>query len=141
MMKTWLIRRAVRRPVDEDVTARINSSVCRLPFISSSPLACVNELDGLGRRGVAVRHVDDLEAADVEAELLARSLRSCAPVRPGSGTMIRAAAASTRAAQRGLIARMHHDGGRGRNVLRARNQAVVFAFGRVRHRGRAQPPD
>jgi hypothetical protein len=39
MMKTWLMRRAVRRPVEEAVTARINSSVCRLPFISSSPLA------------------------------------------------------------------------------------------------------
>ena len=31
-----LIRRAVRKPVDPEVTARINSSVCRLPFISSS---------------------------------------------------------------------------------------------------------
>ena len=39
MMKTWLIRRAVRRPVADAVTARISSSVCRLPFISSSPLA------------------------------------------------------------------------------------------------------
>ena len=38
MTKTWLIRRAVRRPVAEAVTSRISSSVCRLPFISSSPL-------------------------------------------------------------------------------------------------------
>ena len=38
MMKTWLIRRAVRRPVADAVTARISSSVCRLPFISNSPL-------------------------------------------------------------------------------------------------------
>ncbi len=37
MMNTWLIRRAVRRPVLPEVTARMSSSVCRLPFISSSP--------------------------------------------------------------------------------------------------------
>jgi hypothetical protein len=37
--KTWLMRRAVRRPVDFAVTLRISSSVCRLPFINSSPLA------------------------------------------------------------------------------------------------------
>jgi hypothetical protein len=37
-MKTWLIRRAVRRPVLPEVTSRISSSVCRLPFIRSSPL-------------------------------------------------------------------------------------------------------
>ena len=39
MMKTWLMRRAVRSPVFPEVTSRISSSVCRLPFISSSPLA------------------------------------------------------------------------------------------------------
>src|SRR5215469_11487215 len=39
MAKTWLIRRLVRRPLAPAVTARINSSVCRLPFIRSSPLA------------------------------------------------------------------------------------------------------
>jgi hypothetical protein len=34
----WLMRRAVRRPVVPEVTARMSSSVCRLPFIRSSPL-------------------------------------------------------------------------------------------------------
>ena len=38
MMKTWLMRRAVRRPVLPEATSRISSSVCRLPFIRSSPL-------------------------------------------------------------------------------------------------------
>ena len=38
MTKTWLIRRSVRRPVAEAVTSCISSSVCRLPFIRSSPL-------------------------------------------------------------------------------------------------------
>jgi hypothetical protein len=36
MMKTWLMRRAVRRPVVDAVTARMSSSVWRLPC--SSPL-------------------------------------------------------------------------------------------------------
>ena len=74
MMKTWLIRRAVRRPVLRDVTSRISSSVCRLPFISSSPLRLVDELDRLGRGRFAVRRVDDLELADVEL-VLARDRR------------------------------------------------------------------
>ena len=38
MMKTWLIRRAVRRPVSLATTSLISSSVCRLPFIRSSAL-------------------------------------------------------------------------------------------------------
>ena len=47
MTKTWLIRRAVRKPVFEDVTARISSSVCRLPFISSSPLPALTSSTAL----------------------------------------------------------------------------------------------
>src|ERR1051326_2986924 len=38
MMKTWLILLAVRNPVLLEVISRISSSVCRLPFIRSSPL-------------------------------------------------------------------------------------------------------
>ena len=38
MMKTWLTRRSVRSPPTFAVTLRINSSVCRLPFIRASPL-------------------------------------------------------------------------------------------------------
>ena len=40
-----------------------------------------------------------------------------------------------RAAQRRLVAGMHHDGGRRRNVLRRGDQAVVFALGCVGRRG------
>ena len=38
MMKTWLMRRPVRSPVSRATTAPSSSSVCRLPFISSSAL-------------------------------------------------------------------------------------------------------
>ena len=36
MRKTWLMRRAVRRPVAEGTTAAISSSVCSEPFMSAS---------------------------------------------------------------------------------------------------------
>ena len=36
MMNTWLMRRPVRSPVSRATTAPSSSSVCRLPFISSS---------------------------------------------------------------------------------------------------------
>jgi hypothetical protein len=36
MTKTWLTRRPVLRPVSLATTSAISSSVCRLPFISSS---------------------------------------------------------------------------------------------------------
>ncbi len=38
MMKQWLMRRLVRRPVSRLTTAAISSSECRLPFISISAL-------------------------------------------------------------------------------------------------------
>ena len=63
MMNTWLMRRPVRRPVSRATTAPSSSSVCRLPFISSSASPCADQLDGFRRRGVAVRRVDDRGAA------------------------------------------------------------------------------
>ena len=38
--KQWLMRLAVRRPVSRFTTAPISSSVCRLPFISTSARPC-----------------------------------------------------------------------------------------------------
>ena len=38
MTKQWETLRAVRSPVSRRTTAPINSSVCRLPFISASAL-------------------------------------------------------------------------------------------------------
>src|SRR5262245_12233175 len=40
MMKTWLMRRPLRRPVSRATTAPRSSSVWRLPFISSSASPC-----------------------------------------------------------------------------------------------------
>ena len=108
MMKTWLMRRAVRRPVLDEVTARMSSSVCRLPFISSSPLRLVDQLDGFGRGGLAVGGIDDLEFADIEL-VLARDGGDLGgrpdedrDDDPGLGGL-------DRAAKRRLVARMHDD--------------------------------
>ena len=94
MTKTWLIRRAVRRPVLDDATARISSSVCRLPFISSSPLAWWMSSTRLGGRLFAVRRVDDLETADVEACCAAATAAILARGPTRIGTMIPSSAAS-----------------------------------------------
>jgi hypothetical protein len=44
MMKAWLTRRLVLRPVSRFMTSLISSSVCRLPFISSSALPVLTRL-------------------------------------------------------------------------------------------------
>jgi hypothetical protein len=94
MTKTWLMRRSVRRPVAAAVTACISSSVCRLPFISMSPLPLADQRHGPLRRGVAVGGVDDLDPAEVEPVVAATraDLRS-GPTR--IGTMSPRPAAST----------------------------------------------
>ena len=53
---------------------RINSSVCRLPFIKKFALCFVNQLHGRGGSGLAVRNVDDLEVADIEPMLACRGV-------------------------------------------------------------------
>ena len=89
-------------------------------------LGLVNELDGLGGGCLAVRRVDDLEAADVDAVLGGRILIFAAgPTR--IGMMMPASAAST--APRSEVssqgcATMVVAGG---TALRGRDQAVVLA--------------
>ena len=135
MMKTWLIRRSVRRPVADEVTSRISSSVCRLPFIRSSPLpsrisatACAAAAWLCGAsticRPVEVdavlgRHVADLQlGADQHRvdELLGRGL--------------------DRAAQRGLVAGVGDDRHRRRAVAGGGDQALVLRVGL----GQRMPP-
>ena len=93
MTKTWLMRRAVRRPVLLDVTARINSSVCRLPFIRSSPLA--SRMSSTPWRGrFAVRCIDDFKSADVDPRgAAAAEIFAAGPTK--IGMIMPASAAST----------------------------------------------
>ena len=68
MTKQWLIRRAVRRPPSRRTTAAINSSVCRLPFISASASPALHQRNRLGRGRMAVRRIDDDKAREILAE-------------------------------------------------------------------------
>ena len=65
-------RRAQAR-LSREVTARISSSVCRLPFIRSSPLDLADQLDCLCCGRLTVRRVDELIASDIDPVLLGHS--------------------------------------------------------------------
>ena len=124
MMKTWLIRRSVRRPVAEAVTSRISSSVCRLPFISSSPLPSRISATALAAAAWLCGGVDDLAAGQVDAVLAATS-RIFASARRGPARSA-ARRGVDRAPQRGLVAGMRDDGhGRGAVAGAARSAGRI----------------
>ena len=111
MRKTWLMRRPVRRPVSRATTAPSSSSVCRLPFISSSALPCSHELDGFRGGRMAVRRFDDFDVAEVRCRTAAATsrMRSAGPTRIG---VIRPEFARLDGAgERRLFAGMRHRGG------------------------------
>src|SRR5215510_399573 len=139
-MKTWLIRRAVRRPVLLEVTSsktglRTARRISHVQAALHQQLAfgLVDQLDRFCRRGVAVGHVDDLETVDVETMLTSdgRNLGS-GPHEdrfddPGFRRL-------DGAAQRRLFARMNDDGRRRRDLLGSSDQPLVFRSGRIAHR-------
>ena len=70
MMKTWLMRRSVRKPPIFAATARMISSVCRLPFIRTSPLpSWISSTPALAAAPRCRRGIDDLVAGDVQVVL------------------------------------------------------------------------
>ena len=69
MTKTWLMRRPVRRPVSCATTAPSSSSVCRLPFISSSASPARTSATAFAAARVAVRGIDDPDVGEVDAVL------------------------------------------------------------------------
>ena len=69
MMKTWLIRRSVRRPVSRRAISREQFIGVQAALHDELGTAGADEFHRLGRRGVAVGNVDDLGRADVDAEL------------------------------------------------------------------------
>lgn len=66
MTNTWLMRRAVRRPVSLRTTWPISSSVCRLPFIRMAGRAAAHQFHTLYGGGMAVRHIQNLKTADID---------------------------------------------------------------------------
>ena len=85
MMNTWLMRRAVRRPVSlrHDGTQHLVGVQAALH--QQLGLAETNELHRLGRRGVAVRRVDDAGLPDVDPAFVSppRAILAAGPTRIG----------------------------------------------------------
>ena len=107
MRKTWLIRRAVRRPVSLATTSLISSSVCRLPFISSSALPARTSSTALAAAAWLCGTSTSSSCPMSSPNCCATSrILSAGPTR--IGTISLASAASTRAAQRALVAGMRH---------------------------------
>ena len=128
MTKTWLIRRSVRRPVAEAVTSLISSSVCRLPFIRSSPLpsrisatACAAAAWLCGASTIS-RPARSMPCSAATARIFASGPTS-------TGSISRLGRGLDRAAQRGLVAGMGDDGHRRRAVAGGGDQAIVLRVG------------
>src|SRR5262249_20147133 len=85
----------------------------------------VDQLDRLCRRGVAVGHVDDLEALDIEMMLAGHggNLRDRSDENGNDDPGFRRL---DRAAQRGLFAGMNDDGRHRRDLLGAGDQSLVL---------------
>ena len=63
MTKTWLMRRAVRRPVADGGDGPHQLVGMQAALHQELALACADQLHGLRRRRLAMRRIDDLEAA------------------------------------------------------------------------------
>ena len=125
-MKQWLRRRAVRRPVSRLTTAPGSSSVLAT-LHQHLGAALAHQRHRLLGGGMAVLHIDDLVGTDVELrracgrEILSprphQDRRDDAQLRGVQG-----------ASEGGLVARMRHGGGGGRQGLHRLDQALeVFA--------------
>ena len=126
MMKTYLPGCAVRRPVVPDVTARISWSRLQAALHQEFALAFANERDGLRRRRLAVRRVDESVRGYIEARLARRRSRFSPWVQPGPDDDFPASAASTaprsEVSSQGWATIVVADGG----LLRPRDQLIVF---------------
>src|SRR5262249_18962286 len=93
-----------------------------------------NELDSLFGRGVAMRHVDDVHAAEIERELLRYSLDFLDGTDKNRLDQSRLACLQG-ALERGLVARMRHGGGNGLELLCCGDEAIVLFVAPRRGRG------
>ena len=143
MTKTWLMRRPVRRPVSRFITAPISSSVCRLPFISSSALPARTSSTAFSAAAWLCGTSTISILAEVERELLgdrADLVLGTDENRLDQSGLARLDGAS----ERGLVARMRHGGRDWLQALRRGDQAVVFLvaaqWGRSNSRSWLNPP-
>ena len=133
MTNTWLIRRLVRSPPTFAVMLRINSSVCKLPFISiyAPSAAWMSSTPFAAAASLSRERQQSLKPEHPSPHLLAVSL--IFPSGPTSvGRIMPAVALSDDAAQRGFIAGMHNNRRRRRHRLSCSDQTVILAEGAAR---------
>ena len=132
MMKQWLMRRAVRRPVSRATTARHQFVGVQAALHQRLGAARAHQLHRLGRGIVAVCGVDHLEARDVEPGRRRRGSRSRADQDRRDKTEL---GRLDRALQRDRVAGMAHGGGHRRMLARAWRST-----GRISRAAWWQPP-
>src|SRR5262245_5237750 len=94
MTNTWLIRRAVRNPVLLEATSRMSSSVCRLPFINSSPLdSCTSATALAAAASLCGASTISKRSMSIPCSRATVEIFAAGPTR--MGTMMPASAAST----------------------------------------------
>ena len=125
MTKTWLMRRPVRIPVSRFMTSESSSSVCRLPFMSSSALPVRTSSTAFsaaawlcGTSTISMLPRSSENALATRAILLLGADED----RLDQSGLARFHGPS----ERGLVARMRHCGRDRALFLRRRDQAVVF---------------
>ena len=125
-MNTWLMRRAgaqPRLPGDDRAEELIG---VQAPFHQQLGVALAHELDGLGRRRVAVRDVDDRRRTERDAALL----RDLADLGRGADEDRRDEsfrAGLDRAGERGLLTGMRDGRRHGREALASLQQRFVLS--------------
>ena len=110
------------------VTARMSSSVWRLPFISSSALPSWISCTACGGR-LAMANVDELERPDIEIMLPGNGFD---PLGGTDENRNEVSFAGRTTAERALVAWVHHGAPHRRDLLGAIDQAIIFRLV-VRH--------
>ena len=119
------------------VTARMSSSVCRLPFISSSPLpSWISSTALAAAASLCGASTISNRPMSSSCSRATAAIFAAGPTR--IGMMMPASRRLDGAAQRGLVAGMHDDRGRGRHLLRRARSGGRIS--RAAHAERADLP-
>ena len=124
MTKTWLMRRPVRIPVSRFTTSASNSSVCKLPFISSSALPVRTSSTAFSAAAwLCGTSMISKPPRSREKDWATLRILSFGPTRIGLMSFL---GRLERAFKRRLVTWMRHGGRKGGLLLRRCDQAIVF---------------
>ena len=126
-MKTWLMRRPVRRPVSRGHDRAQQFVGVQAALHQQFGLALANQFDRLGGRGMAVRHVDDLQRCrgSIPAAFAISSILAAGPTR--IGVISPCSPASMAPASADCFAGMRHCGRNRLEAFALHQQLFVFS--------------